>query len=92
MLLKSEEEITDDIYKDKLEMLKYGLEQDFNFSTKHIPEEMIDAFVKEIVVCMDCFIWKWNFFRMTTSCMSKAGATIIQLPKQNFPLIRHSST
>ncbi|NBJ01391.1 hypothetical protein D3Z62_14950 [Lachnospiraceae bacterium] len=24
--------------------------------------------------------------------MSKAGATITQLPKQNFPLIRHSST
>ena len=43
-------------------MLKYGLEQDFNFSTKHIPEEIIDAFVKEIVVCRDCFIWKLNFF------------------------------
>ena len=62
MLLESEEEITDDIYKDKLEVLKYGLEQDFNFSTKHIPEEIIDAFVKEIVVCRDCFIWKLNFF------------------------------
>ena len=61
-LLESEEEITDDIYKDKLEVLKYGLEQDFNFSTKHIPEEIIDAFVKEIIVCRDCFIWKLNFF------------------------------
>ena len=29
---------------------------------------------------------------MTTNWMSKAGATITQLPKQNFPLIRHSST
>lgn len=45
-LLESEEEITDDIYKDKLEVLKYGLEQDFNFSTKHIPGEIIDAFAK----------------------------------------------
>ena len=62
MQLENEEEITDDIYKDKLEVLKYGLEQDFNFSTKHIPEEIIDAFVKEIVVCRDCFIWKLNFF------------------------------
>lgn len=62
VLLESEEEITDDIYKDKLEVLKYGLEQDFNFSIKHIPEEIIDAFVKEIVVCRDCFIWKLNFF------------------------------
>ena len=25
-------------------------------------EEIIDAFVKEIVVCRDCFIWKLNFF------------------------------
>ena len=52
----------EDIYKDKLEVLKYGLEQEFNFSTKHIPEEIIDSFVKEIKVCKDCFIWKLNFF------------------------------
>lgn len=61
ILLENEEEITDDIYKDKLAMLKYGLEQDFDFSTKNIPEEIIDIFVKEIVVCRDCFIWKLNF-------------------------------
>ena len=60
--LQCEEELTDDIYRDKLNVLKYGLEQDFNFSTKNIPEEIIDAFVKENVVCRDCFIWKLNFF------------------------------
>jgi len=63
VLLKDEEiDNIEDIYKDKLEVLKYGLEQEFNFSTKHIPEEIIDSFVKEIKVCKDCFIWKLNFF------------------------------
>lgn len=61
-LLEDDELLNEDIYKDKLEILKYGLEQDFDFSTKHIPEEIIDAFVKEIIVCKDCFIWKLNFF------------------------------
>ena len=50
--------ISDDIYQDKVEILKYGLEQNFNFST--IPEEVIDAFVQEIIVCKDGFIWKLN--------------------------------
>ena len=45
---------------DKVEILKYGLEQNFNFSTRHIPEEVIDAFIKEIIVCQDGFIWKLN--------------------------------
>jgi len=61
-LMGNEELSNEDVYKDKLEVLKYGLEQDFDFSTKHIPEEIIDAFVKQIIVCRDCFIWKLNFF------------------------------
>ena len=52
--------LSDDIYMDKVEILKYGLEQNFNFSTRHIPEEVIDAFIKEIIVCQDGFIWKLN--------------------------------
>jgi DNA invertase Pin-like site-specific DNA recombinase len=59
--IKCEEKISDSIYKDKIEVLKYGLEQDFDFSTKHIPDEIIDAFVDKIVVCKDCFIWLLNF-------------------------------
>jgi DNA invertase Pin-like site-specific DNA recombinase len=59
--IECDEQITGDSYKDKIEVLKYGLEQDFNFSTKHIPEEIIDAFVNKIVVCKDCFIWVLNF-------------------------------
>lgn len=55
-------DISDDMYKDKLEILKYGLEQDFDFSTKNIPDEIIDVFIKQIVVCKDCFKWKLNIF------------------------------
>lgn len=51
----SEEEV-----ENKLKVLKYGLEQDFNFETHNIPDEVIDAFVKEIIVYEDYFIWKLN--------------------------------
>ena len=59
-IIGGETGLSDDIYMDKIEILKYGLEQNFNFSTRHIPEEVIDAFIKEIIVCQDGFIWKLN--------------------------------
>ena len=59
-IIGGETALSDDIYMDKVEILKYGLEQNFNFSTRHIPEEVIDAFIKEIIVCQDGFIWKLN--------------------------------
>lgn len=59
-IIGGETGLSDDIYMDKVEILKYGLEQNFNFSTRHIPEEVIDAFIKEIIVCKDGFIWKLN--------------------------------
>ena len=37
--IDDELDTSNDIYKDKIEILKYGLEQNFNFSTKNIPEE-----------------------------------------------------
>ena len=58
--IDDELDTSNDIYKDKIEILKYGLEQNFNFSTKNIPKEVIDAFVQEITVCKDGFIWKLN--------------------------------
>lgn len=51
-----DEEVSDEEYDNRLEILKYGLEQNFNFSTHSIPEEVIDAFVKEIIVYPDCFV------------------------------------
>ena len=59
-IIGGETGLSDDIYMDKVEILKYGLEQNFNFSTRHIPEDVIDAFIKEIIVCQDGFIWKLN--------------------------------
>ena len=59
-IIGGETGLSDDIYMDKVEILKYGLEQNFNFLTRHIPEEVIDAFIKEIIVCQDGFIWKLN--------------------------------
>lgn len=59
-IIGGETGLSDDIYMDKVEILKYGLEQNFNFSMRHIPEEVIDAFIKEIIVCQDGFIWKLN--------------------------------
>ena len=55
-----DEEVSDEEYNQRLQVLKYGLEQNFNFSTHSIPEEVIDAFVKEIIVYPDCFVWKLN--------------------------------
>lgn len=57
-----DEEVSDEEYENRLQVLKYGLEQDFNFSTHSIPEEVIDAFVKEIIVYPDCFVWKLNLY------------------------------
>lgn len=55
-----DDEISDEEYKQRLQVLKYGLEKDFNFSTHSIPDEVIEAFVKEIIVYPDCFVWKLN--------------------------------
>lgn len=57
---KVDEVVSEDEYEEKLNVLKYGLEQDFNFSTHSIPEEVIDAFVNQIIVYNDCFVWKLN--------------------------------
>lgn len=57
-----EEDISEEELDKKLTVLKYGLEQDFNFSTHSIPEEVIDAFVDEIIAYNDCFVWKLNLF------------------------------
>ena len=75
----------DEEYQNRLQVLKYGLEQDFNFSTHSIPEEVIDAFVKEIIVYPDCFVWKLNIFddelRLQVSGRKgNSSATLIESP------------
>ena len=80
-----DEEVSEEEYQNRLQVLKYGLEQDFNFSTHSIPEEVIDAFVKEIIVYPDCFVWKLNIFddelRLQVSgCKGNSSATLIESP------------
>ncbi len=58
-----DEEVSDEEYDQRLQVLKYGLEQNFNFSTHSIPEEVIDAFVKEIIVYPDCFCMEIEYSR-----------------------------
>ncbi len=60
-VLKEDAKGTDYIY-DKIEVLKYGLEQNFDFDYAHIPDYIIDLFVEEIrVVDNETFIWKLKF-------------------------------
>lgn len=80
-----DEEVSDEEYQNRLQVLKYGLKQDFNFSTHSIPEEVIDAFVKEIIVYPDCFVWKRNIFddelRLQVSGRKgNSSATLIESP------------
>lgn len=45
---------------DELEMRKSEIERDFKFDTAHLPDEIIDAFVDEIEVHKEYFIWRLN--------------------------------
>ena len=60
-LYNNEEKIQENDYKIILKKLNKILDQDFNYSTHDIPEEVIEEFVDEIIVCKDYFIWKLNF-------------------------------
>lgn len=82
---KIEEAVSEDEYQQKLEVLKYGLQQDFNFSTHSIPEEVIDAFVDQIIVYKDCFVWKLNLFHDTIKLKvdgkkNKAPISLVECP------------
>ena len=46
----------------RLKVLEYAMEQDFQVDGGRVPDTIIDAFVKEIIVQKDCFCWKLNLF------------------------------
>ena len=82
---KIEEEVSDEDLERKLKVLKYGLEQDFSFSTHSIPETIIDAFVEEIVACKDYFTWKLCFTDDSIQCLvdgnkNKASVSLVDTP------------
>jgi DNA invertase Pin-like site-specific DNA recombinase len=87
-----DENISDEEYENRLQILKYGLEQDFNFSTHNIPEEVIDAFVKEIVVYPDCFVWKLNIFDKELKFQVEGRKNAPQVDLIETPTLANSGT
>lgn len=87
-----EEELTEEDCQKKLDVLKYGLEQDFNFSTHSIPDEVIDAFVDQIIVYKDCFVWKLNLYddEVKLKVDGRKGHSTVSLVES--PNIRDGST
>lgn len=87
-----EDDLSDEELDNKLEILKYGLEQNFNFSTHSIPDEVIDAFVDQIIVHKDCFVWKLKFVDDTVNLKvdGKKNNTTVSLVES--PFVEDSST
>ena len=72
---KKDEKLSKNDLQEKLQVLKYGLEKDFQFDKYHIPDSIIDAFVKKIVVHKDYFEWHLVFDNdNSTRCLVKGTA------------------
>ena len=54
--------LTPEDLQKRLKVLEYAMEQDFRVDGGRVPDTIIDAFVKEIIVQKDCFCWKLNLF------------------------------
>ena len=54
--------------EDKLGVLRYVISKDSNFETNDIPEKILDAFVEEVVVYKERFVWKLNFSEEGITC------------------------
>jgi len=79
--LNGQEKLSEDDVRNKLEVLKYSLEQNFDITSKEIPETLIDALVQEIVVYKDKFAWKLNLFDESIYCRvegnNKEGSILV---------------
>jgi hypothetical protein len=60
--LESAEMITEEQLDAKVEVLKFALEHNFDFDAYNIPDNIIDGFIKKVVVHKDYFEWHLNFF------------------------------
>lgn len=82
---KIQEEVSEEDLERKLNILKFGLQQDFEFSTHNIPEAIIDNFVEGIIVCKDCFVWKLCFTDDSIRCLvdgtkNAASVSLVDAP------------
>lgn len=87
-----EEDLSEEEMNEKLTILKYGLEQDFNFSTHNIPDEVIDAFVDQIIVYKDCFVWKLKLFDDTVRLTVNGRKNNATVSLVESPHVDNSST
>ena len=53
---------TDNSLEKRVEMLKFTLDQNFEINTYDIPDEIIDAFIRKVVVYKDKFEFYLNLF------------------------------
>ena len=68
------------------------MEQDFNFETHNIPDEVIDAFVKEIIVYEDYFIWKFNLSNDIVNMIVNGKKIYAEISLVECPAFSDSST
>ena len=66
--LVGQAEMTEGELKDKIKILEFAMNQDFNFDSKDIPDSIVDLMVKKVTVFDDHFEWKLNFFNEGIRC------------------------
>lgn len=72
--LKSIKKLSSDDLQDKLEVLKYALEHNFDFDTYNIPDAIIDAFVERIIVHEEYYEWHLKFLDEGINCLAMGTA------------------
>ena len=71
-IYKSRKKPTYDDVNNRIELLKYTLENNFNINNMDIPDSVIDALFKEVVVYKDRFVVKLNSTNDDYEVLSKA--------------------
>lgn len=85
--IKGTADMTEDDLQKQLTVFKYALEQNFQFDKYNVPETVLDAFVRKIVVHKDHFEWYLTFSEDVTKCLVKGtgkntSVELINLPTQ----------
>ena len=78
---------SEDDVRNKIEMLRFSLEHNFDIAGTEVPESIIDVLVREVEVRHDRFIWKLNIDPGELSCLvegrkDKATFTIDKMPNR----------
>ena len=84
--------IGEDAIQTRLEVVKAALEKDYSFDSYHIPESVIDAFVDEIVVYKDKFVWKLSICREGITCKVEGTAKKPKVSTVKTPILQEGCT